>query len=94
MWETGPAFNALLVFAEHRYEGRSVPATAGVRDCMSYASVEQALADYAVIIGALKGEFGDAPVIAVGGSYGGMLVGWLRMKYPSSVAGAIAGSAP
>ena len=96
MWEAGATLGATLVFAEHRYEGGSVPELVGLADCLAYATVEQALADYAAVIAAIRAERGDPSlaVVAVGGSYGGMLAGWLRMKYPHLVCGAVAASAP
>jgi len=92
MWELAPKLKARVVFAEHRYEGKSLPNVTS--DCLSYASIIQALADYAKILDELLNPHNEAPVIAFGGSYGGMLAGWFRMKYPHLVAGAIAASAP
>ena len=95
MWDQGEKMGALIVFAEHRYEGKSMPKMHGVPACISYCTSAQALADYVVLIAALKKEFNtNAPVTAFGGSYGGMLAGWIRMKYPDVITGAIAASAP
>ncbi|KAG7401819.1 hypothetical protein PHYBOEH_010282 [Phytophthora boehmeriae] len=95
MWENAQEFGAMLVFAEHRYFGKSVPFGKDVTKHMQYLSTEQAIADYAVLITYLKGEYErDVPVIGFGGSYGGMLGSWFRMKYPHIIDGVIAGSAP
>lgn len=91
MWELAPRHHAQVAFFEHRYEGQSLP---NITDkCMSYSSSIQALADFVTLLNHLN-PGSHNPVIAFGGSYGGMLSSWLRMKYPNVVAGAIAASAP
>lgn len=92
MWELAPLLKARVVFVEHRYEGESLPNVSS--DCLSYASTIQALADYAKILEDNLNPHNKAPVFSFGGSYGGMLSAWFRMKYPHLVAGAIAASAP
>eukprot|EP00474_Spongospora_subterranea_P001741 CRZ02199.1 hypothetical protein [Spongospora subterranea] len=94
MCELAGEFGAMLVFAEHRYFGESIPS--GPRSSLGYLSVDLALTDFANVIVEIKQQYGvpDATVITFGGSYGGMLSAWLRMKYPHVVAGAIAASAP
>ena len=87
MWERAEAFGALLVWAEHRYYGKTQPfgtASGANASTLRWLTLEQALADYATLIHALKVERGapaSTKVIALGGSYGGMLAAWLRMHF-------------
>eukprot|EP01104_Vermistella_antarctica_P006367 TRINITY_DN17070_c0_g1_i1.p1 TRINITY_DN17070_c0_g1~~TRINITY_DN17070_c0_g1_i1.p1 ORF type:complete len:512 (+),score=105.80 TRINITY_DN17070_c0_g1_i1:41-1537(+) len=95
----GPQFNALIIFAEHRYYGESMPfgpVASFQPGNVQYLTSEQALADYAQLILAVKEEkdLTTTPVVAFGGSYGGMLSAWFRFKYPNIINGAIAASAP
>eukprot|EP00731_Ephydatia_muelleri_P031411 Em0022g925a len=97
MWDIAPQFNAMLVFAEHRYYGDSLPFGPDSykdADHLAFLMSEQALADFAELVTGLKGIYGDMSVFAFGGSYGGMLAAWFRMLYPSVVVGSLASSAP
>ena len=77
------------MLTQHRYYGQSQPFGAdSLLVDPSFLSVEQALADYVALIAHLKQTLPGAassPVIASGGSYGGMLSAWLRIKYPWAV---------
>ncbi|PSN38937.1 Lysosomal Pro-X carboxypeptidase [Blattella germanica] len=98
MWEIAPDFRALVVFAEHRYYGKSLPfGNKSYNDTkhLGYLTSQQALADYVWLINNIqRKQDRPCPVVAFGGSYGGMLAAYFRMKYPNMVVGAIAASAP
>lgn len=85
---------ARVIFAEHRYFGESMPFgnNSFNGDKVGYLSPEQALADYAQYLTDVNTQ--ACPVISFGGSYGGMLTAWFRMKYPNIVYGGLAASAP
>ena len=66
------------------------PATFQSHKYMNYFTSEQALADFAVLIVSMKKTLPGATnssVVSFGGSYGGMLSAWLRIKYPNVVVG-------
>lgn len=104
MFETAPVLNALIVFAEHRYYGQSLPfgnSSFSSPDHLKFLTTSQVLRDFVVLVEELKKNYMKGmisrdtyPIVAIGGSYGGILAAWLRMKYPHTVIGAIASSAP
>ncbi|XP_071726450.1 uncharacterized protein [Rutidosis leptorrhynchoides] len=102
MYDIAPEFKALIVFLEHRYYGQSIPYGGDRKKAyknpktLGYLSSTQALADYATLIIDLKKNLSaiDSPVIVFGGSYGGMLAAWFRLKYPHVAIGALASSSP
>ncbi|XP_059314768.1 uncharacterized protein LOC132065395 [Lycium ferocissimum] len=97
-----PRFKALLVYMEHRYYGKSRPFGKTMEEALKdedtrgYFNSEQAIADYAELLLHIKEKYSaqNSPIIVIGGSYGGMLASWFRMKYPHIALGALASSAP
>ncbi|GLT80827.1 hypothetical protein SLA2020_522420 [Shorea laevis] len=95
-------FKALLVHIEHRFYGKSIPFGYSKEAAMKNANLRgyftsvQAIADYADILIHIKKTLSamNSPVIVIGGSYGGMLAAWFRLKYPHIALGALASSAP
>ena len=109
MWDIAPQFGALLVFAEHRYYGESLPfgpesrskdpakvgylsssqvGSTSITDRAILTLPHQALADYVDLITHIRQSVegaSESPVVAFGGSYGGMLAAWIRTKYPHIV---------
>ncbi|XP_027927413.1 lysosomal Pro-X carboxypeptidase-like isoform X2 [Vigna unguiculata] len=99
--DNAASLNALLVYIEHRYYGKSIPF--GSREeafknasTIGYFNSAQAIADYAAVLIHVKKTLHapNSPVIVIGGSYGGMLASWFRLKYPHMAIGALASSAP
>lgn len=89
VYTLGPYYNATVAFIEHRYYGDSIPTPLNY----AYLNTDQVLLDFAQIIMQLKPSE-STPVVVFGGSYGGMLSAYFRIKFPHLVDGAIASSAP
>ncbi|KAF5822720.1 putative lysosomal Pro-Xaa carboxypeptidase [Helianthus annuus] len=108
--ENAPRFKALVVFLEHRFYGESNPfglkggsqsieameESVKNKTIRGYFNSAQALADYAELLLHIKNKLHahNSPIIVIGGSYGGMLASWFRLKYPHIALGALASSAP
>ncbi|CAM9186560.1 unnamed protein product, partial [Lampetra planeri] len=61
MWDVAEELGALLVFAEHRYYGESLPfgdKAYSSPQTLQYLSSAQALADFAVLIEHIRGACG------------------------------------
>ena len=92
LFQAAKEFGALVVFAEHRYYGES---KIQPHD-MSFLTVEQAMADFNTLNVHIRNKWNmpsEAAFVVFGGSYGGNLAMWLRLKNPNLWAGAIASSA-
>ena len=104
LWDLSQKLQALLVYAEHRYYGKSLPITKENNPnlpAFSHLTSQQAMADFASLGSSLNVPSltdsttpGKRTIIATGGSYGGMLAAWLRVSYPHVFSGALASSAP
>lgn len=96
----GPQYKSLVVFAEHRYYGTSMPfgssAEAFKNENLKYLTAAQAMMDFVLLVKQIKIDYNlpNSPVIVFGGSYGGMLAAWLRQKFPHVFQAALASSAP
>ena len=89
VYTLGPYYNATVIFIEHRYYGDSIPTPLNY----AYLNTDQALLDFAQIVMQVKPSE-TTPVVAFGGSYGGMLSAYFRIKFPHLVDGALASSGP
>ncbi|ALC43759.1 CG9953 [Drosophila busckii] len=90
-------FGALMIQLEHRYYGKSHPTSDLSTSNLAYLSSEQALADLANFVSAMKVKYNLAETqkwIAFGGSYPGSLAAWAREKYPHLIYGSISSSGP
>jgi hypothetical protein len=90
IFEIAEELSAAVLFVEHRYYGVSLPfgENSFSPKNISYLSIEQAMADFSLFLPKFKQILGctarrnSCQTILFGGSYGGMLVAWHRLKYP------------
>lgn len=74
IYDLSRVYNGTLFYTEHRYYGKSQPTSNTSTDNLKYLTVDQALADVAVFINAVKAsspDYVNSSVILAGGSYSG-----------------------
>eukprot|EP00697_Spironema_sp_BW2_P004423 gnl/Spiro4/16026_TR8617_c0_g1_i1.p1 gnl/Spiro4/16026_TR8617_c0_g1~~gnl/Spiro4/16026_TR8617_c0_g1_i1.p1 ORF type:complete len:582 (+),score=119.29 gnl/Spiro4/16026_TR8617_c0_g1_i1:62-1747(+) len=98
MVEQARKYNALCILVEHRFYGASQPFQDLSTEHLALLSSQQALADFASFVSAMKVQWNLSddlnPWVVFGGSYSGAMAAWFRLKYPQLVVGAVAASAP
>ncbi|KAB0790982.1 hypothetical protein PPYR_05208 [Photinus pyralis] len=96
--ELAEEHNGFLVETEHRYYGKSLPFGKDFStEKLRFLQMEQALEDLAYFIEHFKSAtpgLGNSTVIIRGCSYPGMLVTWMRVRFPHIVDISYASSAP
>lgn len=98
------SLHAMVLVTEHRYFGESLPfgpnSSFFIRSeawsgGMGLLNVEQALRDFVAVAASVKSAHClGCPVVALGGSYPGLLAAMIRVRYPDEVQASVAASAP
>jgi len=93
-------YGAAIVSLQHRFYGDAMPFPDRTPQHLTALSAIQALADIdwfltSNILPTLNASsVGFHKIVAFGGSYGGQLAAWLRLKYPHLIHAAVASSGP
>ncbi|QDZ23838.1 serine carboxypeptidase S28 [Chloropicon primus] len=91
-------FGALIVAAEHRFYGKSMPKPDYSVDSLQYLSSQQAQGDLkrlrSFVTNTTDGLESYAKWITFGGSYPGMMAAWARMLNPDLFHASVSSSAP
>lgn len=96
MFEIARDHGGHILTLEHRYYGESRPVADLTVPNLQFLTVEQALADLAILVNFVRANYNGAEnsrVIMWGRNYGGMLAVWFRQKYPHLCDGVWASSA-